>query len=1005
MQKLLYSLLTLFLLLFVFICPIGKTLAQDKLDDYFFEYEVLNLNTFELLEKIMNSESETIKLQLLGFYLELKKSSIISENYFCSVVDQSGVSDFRRKPAAIPLNGYTTGRGRVSITIGEDFIQGFIRTAMHTFYIEPIYHFEKEAPGGQFVLYNVKDVKPGREMTCGVNESHRIKSHPNTKVIDGGRVGDCYEVEFAIAADYLMFQHYGSVAAVEAHNIAVLNDMQTNYDDEFADEVQFILVQQFIVSTPGGDPWSPSTNPNTLLNSFTSWGPTGFSATHDLATLWTRRDLDGTTIGLAWLNAVCTSSRYSILEDFSNNANLKRVLMAHEVGHNFNANHDAGGSPYIMAPAVQNTNLWSTPSITAIQNHYLSRTCLAACTPATPYVNFLDSVLIEPEYYSDADTLYCGAPYKVLTFPVRLQKPTASASVVEVAVLPTSTATQGMDFQLITPTLNFPAGTANTQYITIHLVDDGVDENDETIILDLNHISGPAVIGGDSILTITIADGVDQVSNSCCSPGSSFQTYGNHIWNTQFIFNSNYEDARNRFLYLPSQLTAAGITPGWITGIAIQVGTKYSTIPFSNFRVGMKNVSFTTIEDQPWIATDEVYLGNYTTTANSWNVISFDNPYYWDGTSALYFEFCFDNTTYSMNGNDVVAGTNPIGGGSDWYHQWMQANNASGCTLNTTQWTYNPRTIQPRMQFYRFGGAIVENTVGKSSKSTIKVGDVVHLYSADRKIIASIKNLGTVDLSCVVATVETTGTGKNALPFGGGDYSQKTIKIEADSSSVYEVTLYYTNAQMTTWGANAGKLNVIKSSTPIASSTINDVQIIRPDSVFNNLGPDNAYAYKGTFTGFSWFGLTDRNVEVGADIADGDLVFSEASAGILFGNKSGDHYKLSVLNGGVLSIASHNANDFQPALQNRDLKLNANSSGVIFKAPNNSLWKMSVNNSGAISVNSVTSLPAVRTEISTGNFAIQESGGALILRSPNAQCWRLFVNENGQLRAVNVICP
>lgn len=1003
MQKLVFSLLTQCLLLFAFIHPFGKISAQDRLSDYFIEYEVFNLNTYNILESLKNSETEDIKLKLLGFDLDLKISPIISENYICSVVGESGVSELMRKPAAIPLNGYTLGGGRVSITIGEGFIQGFINTAMHTFYIEPVYHFVKDAPKGQFVLYNVKDIKLGKEMICGVNESHRIKSHSNRKIMDGKRVGDCYEVEFAVAADYLMFQHYGSVAAVEAHNIAVLNNMQTNYDDEFADEVQFVLVQQFIVSTPGGDPWSTSTNPHTLLSSFTAWGQSGFTANHDLATLWTKRDLDGSTIGLAWLNAVCTSYRYSILEDFSSNANLKRVLMAHEVGHNFNAAHDAAGSPYIMAPAVQNTNLWSAPSITAIQNHYLSRTCLAGCTPATPYVNFLDTALIESEYYSAADTLYCGAPYKSLSIPVRLNKPTASASVVGVAVLPSSSATSGVDFQLITSTLNFPAGTANTQYITIHLIDDGIDENDETIILDLNNISGPAVIGGDSILTITLVDGIDRVSSSCCSPNSSFQTYGNQNHSTQFIFNSYYEDTRNRFLYLPSQLSAAGITPGWITGIAIDVGAKYSTIPFSNFRVGMKNVNLTTLENQPWIDTDEVYFGNYTTTANSWNVISFDTPFYWDGTSALYFEFCFDNDAYSSS-YDIVRGTNPVGGGTDLYHQWMQADGESGCTLNTAQWNYTTNNIQPRMRFYRFGGVIIENTVGKSSTSTIKVGDLVHLYSEDRKIIASIKNLGNADLNCVIATVETAGTGKNPLPFGGGHYSQKTIKIEADSSSVYEVTLYYTNAQMTTWGANAGKLNIIKSTSPLASTTINDAQIIRPDSVFNNLGPDTAYAYKGTFTGFSWFGLTDRNVEVGADIS-ADLILSEASAGILFRNKSGDDFILSVQNGGILSVNPTSANDFKVALEQGDMNLGTPGTGIFMKAPNNSIWKLSIDNSGNILVNSAPTLPSIRSENLMGNIAIQEPGGSIILRSPNAQCWRLFVNENGQLRTVNVICP
>ncbi|MEO1628387.1 MAG: PKD domain-containing protein, partial [Bacteroidota bacterium] len=143
-------------------------------------------------------------------------------------------------------------------------------------------------------------------------------------------------------------------------------------------------------------PWTTSTNASTLLNSFRSWGNGGFptvGGNFDLAQLWTDRNLAGSTIGIAWLNAVCTSRRYHVCEDFSSNANLLRVLTAHEIGHNFSASHDAGGSGFIMAPSVNNTSTWSNASKNSINNAIPRYACLSDCVSA-PEANFAADQLV-----------------------------------------------------------------------------------------------------------------------------------------------------------------------------------------------------------------------------------------------------------------------------------------------------------------------------------------------------------------------------------------------------------------------------------------------------------------------------------------------------------------------------------------------------------------------------------------------------------------------------------
>ena len=152
----------------------------------------------------------------------------------------------------------------------------------------------------------------------------------------------------------------------------VLNNVQTNYDNDFADEIQFLLVEQWVSNCPTCDPWTTSTDAGTLLNSFRAWGPSGFSSVHDVASVWTRRDFNGGTIGIAWKPGVCTGSRYNALQDFSSNAQLKRCLVSHEIGHNFDASHNSD----IMAPSVSTSNTWSSTSVSEIQSYYLNISCL-----------------------------------------------------------------------------------------------------------------------------------------------------------------------------------------------------------------------------------------------------------------------------------------------------------------------------------------------------------------------------------------------------------------------------------------------------------------------------------------------------------------------------------------------------------------------------------------------------------------------------------------------------
>ena len=427
MGKVSFSVLTLVIVVLNHLSITAQTNEQSEiLDKKFRHYEVVNINSHDALQQLKSPDrSSVLTLELSAenrWNLELQPSNIISDSYTTIVAGPNGVMETRGF-SALPMKGKLAGvpDSKVSLTFNENFIYGYVKVGSVYYNIEPLYHFVQDSPSDQFVIYSSNDILEVPEMKCAYENMNDEEKNIRNRVVDNGErmPGGCYIILYSTASDFSMFQQYGGETGVQNHNIGVLNDVQTNYDNEFADEIQFQMQQQWISSCSTCNPWSTSTNANTLLNSFRNWAPSNLTQTHNLASLWTRRNLDGSTIGIAYLGALCSSSRYNVLQDFTSNANSKRVLKAHEVGHNFGAGHDGTGSPTIMAPAVNGSNSWSAASVTAIQMGYLSANCLGTCQSTNPPVaNFTYNVISQcvpgQVQYNDIST---GVSSRFWSFP------------------------------------------------------------------------------------------------------------------------------------------------------------------------------------------------------------------------------------------------------------------------------------------------------------------------------------------------------------------------------------------------------------------------------------------------------------------------------------------------------------------------------------------------------------------------------------------------------------
>lgn len=367
------------------------------LSQQFSSYTLATLGT-EDVATLLRSKDYFQELHLAfndqDFSFNLRARDLRAPHYKLRAWTPEGVLELPRSPNKT-FYGFThEGTYDVRITADEDFFHAMIIQGQDALYIEPARYIVPGAPKNQFVIYWGKhNLKKFSSESCGVSHTqipilHSEEDHNDTPVHQTSSRA-CKVVQIALADDLLMFNKYGSVSDVEDHNMAVINDVETNYDFEFSDDLQFSIVEIYVATSESTDPWTSDPNINLLLNEFTSWGPSGFSNTHDVGGLWSARDFNGNVIGLAWLNAVCTSIRYHVMEDWSSNSDMLRVLQAHEMGHNFSANHDAPNSPTIMAPSVNNTNVWSGQSINEINSYIASISCLGACgIPLPPVADF-----------------------------------------------------------------------------------------------------------------------------------------------------------------------------------------------------------------------------------------------------------------------------------------------------------------------------------------------------------------------------------------------------------------------------------------------------------------------------------------------------------------------------------------------------------------------------------------------------------------------------------------
>lgn len=367
----------------------------------------LQIDQFHLVQLTLpddGSESIVTALPLdnVEYQLILDTYSLRSPAFAVLVAEPDGVLTEAPAPPPCTYRGTLAERpdSQIAATLTNGQLTALILCSDRMWGLQPLAGIQDDADPATHVVYRLEDLRPieadvRTDMLLPPGRP-KFADDGEPSAHGGPRDLPCSLVcEIAFDADYEFYRLSGSSVANTVADIEqVLNGLEFIYerDTQIVYELTTVIVRE---AEP--DPYT-SNDPYTLLEQFRSeWRHNQSAVVRDTAHLMTGKFLTGDVVGLAWVGVICDLDYgYGLSRSrFTNNMVYRVGLTAHEVGHNWDAEHcDGDEDCFIMCSMLggcaRDLTRFGSRSISAIEWHRDSRTCLTEdgpriLTQPTPY--------------------------------------------------------------------------------------------------------------------------------------------------------------------------------------------------------------------------------------------------------------------------------------------------------------------------------------------------------------------------------------------------------------------------------------------------------------------------------------------------------------------------------------------------------------------------------------------------------------------------------------------
>ncbi len=263
--------------------------------------------------------------------------------------------DWLQTPRGVYLKGVVKGEpgSRVRLRIEDGQVEGFIQTEEDGFLLEAAEPYFPGVGKGETIIHRLSRAAAlegglcGADWLPGIPAGDKLKSRAGADYLAGasaGVSGEIKEVELRLFLDSFYSRRNGVNSAERAHSL--VHQINAIFEREFG--VTLKIAETVVSTDPARDVVSGSTDATILLNEL---GRSKLLAGADLVHLFTGRDLNGGTLGVAWMGSVCNPEFAVGLSQDLSAADARLVTAAHELAHGLGARHD--GSGYCRAEGPQ----------------------------------------------------------------------------------------------------------------------------------------------------------------------------------------------------------------------------------------------------------------------------------------------------------------------------------------------------------------------------------------------------------------------------------------------------------------------------------------------------------------------------------------------------------------------------------------------------------------------------------------------------------------------------
>ena len=308
--------------------------------------------------------------------LDLYRHSVRADNYRVLEQQRDG-SYVEIEPGPVnTYRGILAGQPQtrvVAAVVGDQLVGGFEDK-------DGRWWIEEDGLGGQ-VLKHESEVEPCKG-TCGTDDLPIFSDEEFEEGFEdlpelpsgflGGLLDEC---QLACDMDYEFYQDYGGNSESKV-NSDINNVNGFNYEPEV--NVTHTITT-LIIRSDTNDPYSTN-NAGDLLGQVRShWIGEQQGVQRDLVQMFTGRNLAGSTIGVAYLDAICsTNIGYGLCETgFS--TSCQTDLISHELGHNWGCQHIDDGNT--MNSSLTCSNNFSASSRSTIETTAATSGCIGTAVP------------------------------------------------------------------------------------------------------------------------------------------------------------------------------------------------------------------------------------------------------------------------------------------------------------------------------------------------------------------------------------------------------------------------------------------------------------------------------------------------------------------------------------------------------------------------------------------------------------------------------------------------